>query len=52
MQYRLFIFFDVAIMHYLHEDNMKNYEIISKNVQIYHINGFYIVYTKDTQPFD
>ena len=35
MQYYLFIFLDVAIMHYLHEGKMKKDKIISKDVQIY-----------------
>lgn len=35
MQYCLFIFFDVDIMHYLHDDRMKKHEIISRGVQIY-----------------
>ena len=35
MKYHLFIFFDVAIMHYLHEDKMKKDKIISKAILIY-----------------
>ena len=52
MQYYLFIFFDVGIMHYLHEDKMKKDECISKAVPIYLSHRLYMVHTKDTQSFD